>query len=161
MKERKLLPDAAAAEGASAVPPAPPATNVVTRDRGCRGWLQAGRGALAGGTHRAAGERVMARMQSAGEFGHTGCRVYRGVPVLDRTGLTGAYDFVLDYVTDTEALAMDGGAAIPEAQAGKEPPRQGTTPGAPPSLVRCIEQQLGLKFESRKGPLDRLRRPIT
>jgi uncharacterized protein (TIGR03435 family) len=63
--------------------------------------------------------------------------------VLDRTGLTGNYDFDLTWTPD-QLLPGRG-----------EPP-----PGAPridpngPSLFTAMQEQLGLKLESTKGPVD-------
>jgi uncharacterized protein (TIGR03435 family) len=57
--------------------------------------------------------------------------------VVDGTGLTGLYDFTLEY-----SMELEAGTA--------------NEPSAPsyPSLAVAIEEQLGLKFDSRKGPID-------
>jgi uncharacterized protein (TIGR03435 family) len=62
-------------------------------------------------------------------------------PVIDRTGLTGAFDFELVY-----APALGAGAADRSTLASVEPP--------PPSLLIALEEQLGLKLESDRGPVD-------
>ena len=54
-------------------------------------------------------------------------------PVVDRTGLTGTYDFTIQFNADN-----------------------GSEPDAYPSLFSAIQEQLGLKLESVKGPLDTL-----
>ena len=54
-------------------------------------------------------------------------------PVIDQTGLTGRYDFKLRYTYD-EAHATD--------------------PDAPPGLFTAIQEQLGLKLEPVKAPVD-------
>jgi bla regulator protein BlaR1 len=67
-------------------------------------------------------------------------------PVLDKTGLTGKFDIVLEFAPD-DVVAEASGASS-------------DTPG----LVTAIEQQLGLKLVSAKGPrdfmvIDRLEKP--
>jgi uncharacterized protein (TIGR03435 family) len=61
--------------------------------------------------------------------------------VVDRTGLSGVFDFTLEWSPlDTPAIepSVNGGA--------------GATDG--PSLVTALQEQLGLKLESTKGPVD-------
>ena len=63
-------------------------------------------------------------------------------PVVDRTGLTGAYDFTLRWTPETLAnLPRD-----PSVTPG--PMNDGT------SLLAALEEQLGLKLESQRGPLE-------
>jgi uncharacterized protein (TIGR03435 family) len=65
-------------------------------------------------------------------------------PVLDKTGLTGVYDFTLEWMPDTNASAP-----APDAQSAV------TLPGAPAaSLFTALQQQLGLKLESGKSPIE-------
>ncbi len=61
--------------------------------------------------------------------------------VVDQTGLTGTYNFTLNYMP--ERLG-------PGVLEGREP---GPDPNAP-SLTTALQEQLGLKFESRKGPVN-------
>jgi uncharacterized protein (TIGR03435 family) len=63
--------------------------------------------------------------------------------VLDQTGLKGTYDFTLDYMP--EHLG-------PGVVEGREP---GPNPNAP-ALDAALEQQLGLRLEVRKGPVEML-----
>jgi uncharacterized protein (TIGR03435 family) len=56
-----------------------------------------------------------------------------GRPVVDKTGLTGKYDFTLDF--------------MPTAKAGAEEMGR-------PSIFTAIEEQLGLKLEPTKEPMD-------
>jgi uncharacterized protein (TIGR03435 family) len=70
-----------------------------------------------------------------------------GVTVVDRTGLTGKYDFTLKYTPDMSQSPVAGGAG-----AGPGAPLQRDSSG--PSLFTAIEEQLGLKLESQKGPVD-------
>jgi uncharacterized protein (TIGR03435 family) len=54
-------------------------------------------------------------------------RMGLGRPVLDKTGLEGVFDFTLDW-----------------------------TPDAPPSIFTALEDQLGLKLEPQKAPIEML-----
>jgi uncharacterized protein (TIGR03435 family) len=72
-----------------------------------------------------------------------------GRPVLDMTGLTGKYDFTLQWTPDERRPRLDKQAEG----------RQGTdsTPSAGPSelsIFTAIQEQLGLKLESKKGPVE-------
>jgi uncharacterized protein (TIGR03435 family) len=82
-----------------------------------------------------------------------------GSPVIDKTGLTGEYDYTLEF--SSEGLA--GGGVPP----GLPPPPPSPGAGGPlapnsagdqdaPSLLTAVQEQLGLKLESKKGPLDLL-----
>jgi bla regulator protein blaR1 len=68
-----------------------------------------------------------------------------GRTVLDRTGLTGKYDFTLDWEPDDPA-PMPGNAQ--GGQPGAPPPDSGK-----PSLFTAVQEQLGLKLESQKVPV--------
>jgi uncharacterized protein (TIGR03435 family) len=82
------------------------------------------------------------------------------LPVVDMTGLTGKYDFTLYFAP--EGLA---GMRLPGGLPPPPPPGEGG-PGSPmasapdgqsnPSLFAAIQEQLGLKLEQRKGPVDLL-----
>ncbi len=54
-------------------------------------------------------------------------------PIVDETGLTGRYDFVLKWTPD-ESNTND--------------------PNAPPGIFTAVQEQLGLKLEPTKGPTD-------
>ena len=58
-------------------------------------------------------------------------------PVLDRTGLTGTYDFTLEWTPDTH------NSATPDAD---------TSSGS--TFLEALKEQLGLKLEAQKGPID-------
>lgn len=65
-------------------------------------------------------------------------------PVLDKTGLTGSYDFTLDWMPDT----------IPTLSPS-DPSSAVTLPSAPSaSLFSVLQQQLGLKLEPGKSPIE-------
>jgi len=85
--------------------------------------------------------RQMARMQEMSDI----ARYFEGRagrPVIDKTGLTGRYDYVLEFVRDTPLPAgrgMSSGAAD-------------ATPAAP--FMTAIVEQLGLKLEPSKAAVD-------
>jgi uncharacterized protein (TIGR03435 family) len=56
--------------------------------------------------------------------------------VVDKTGLTGKYDFTLKWASDSGAEA--------------DPP----TPDAGPALFTALQEELGLRLESKKTPVD-------
>ncbi len=67
-----------------------------------------------------------------------------GRSVQDQTGLKGVFDFKLEWEPDTEAQSTGvDGAPAPSTDA-----RTG------PSIFTAIEEQLGLKLEPRKGPVE-------
>jgi uncharacterized protein (TIGR03435 family) len=68
----------------------------------------------------------------------TGLHPPGGRPVVDKTGLTGLYDFTLEY-------------SYPLSNASPDNPSQ---PSALPDLFTAIQQQLGLQLVSRKLPFD-------
>lgn len=82
-----------------------------------------------------------------------------GRPVLDRTGLTGRYDIKLQWTPDPgQSLTPLGGAPPPGVQAPPPPDPNG------PSIFAAIQEQLGLRLESQKGPvemivIDRVEKP--
>jgi uncharacterized protein (TIGR03435 family) len=65
--------------------------------------------------------------------------------VLDKTELTGNYDFELTYAP--EALGSVGGPPLLNG---------GTVPVDPnaPNLFTALQEQLGLKLDSQRGPVD-------
>ncbi|HET9402513.1 MAG TPA: TIGR03435 family protein [Candidatus Acidoferrales bacterium] len=64
--------------------------------------------------------------------------------VIDKTGLTGRYDFDLNWTSDDHvALAPSGGDAS-----------LAVSDASGPSLVTAIQEQLGLKLETGKGPVE-------
>jgi uncharacterized protein (TIGR03435 family) len=78
--------------------------------------------------------------------------VVLGRTVLDRTGLNGRYDFKMEWTPDAApSAAGEPNAAIPADPEG-------------PSIFSALQEQLGLKLEGGKGPveiivIDRLERP--
>ena len=66
-------------------------------------------------------------------------------PVLDRTELKGSYDFKLEWTPDPEGY---GKLAEEKAEGTAAPDPSG------PSIFTALQEQLGLKLESRKGPVE-------
>jgi uncharacterized protein (TIGR03435 family) len=71
-----------------------------------------------------------------------------GKPVIDRTGLTGRYDFTLTWTPAPGIGGPSGPPVDPEA----------------PSIFTAVQEQLGLKLEAGRGPveivvIDRLEKP--
>lgn len=94
--------------------------------------------------------RLPARYATMSEFASVLQRAALESPVVDRTGLTGRYDFDLEFTPDETVF---GGVL------GK-----GTDDSTKPGLFAAIQQQLGLKLEATKGPIqaiviDRVERP--
>lgn len=83
---------------------------------------------------------------------------FLGRTVVDKTGLAGSYDVKLEWVPDENQVAMFQAMGVPEGFGAPPSDWQG------PSLVTALEEQLGLKLDSRKGPvemftIERLERP--
>lgn len=85
----------------------------------------------------------------------TSLSMFAGRIVLDKTGLTGNYDFTLAWTPDQ----MPGGGQRPPG--APEPPP--IDPNGP-SLFTAVQEQLGLKLDSQRGSvavlvIDRAERP--
>jgi uncharacterized protein (TIGR03435 family) len=65
-------------------------------------------------------------------------------PVVNQTGLTGRYDFLLRFTPDAGQVANFGGLS----------PGNANDPEAPPDIFSAFQQQLGLKLESTKAFVD-------
>ncbi len=65
-----------------------------------------------------------------------------GTPVVDATGLKGAFDFVLQWAPD-ETLRLPA-----------EPVEGGNAGSGGPSIFTALEEQLGLKLTGGKGPVE-------
>jgi uncharacterized protein (TIGR03435 family) len=65
-------------------------------------------------------------------------------PVVDQSGLAEKYDFTLTFTLDPAQAVRLGGAPLPAAD----------NPDAAPDVFAAFEQQLGLKLESTKAPVD-------
>lgn len=101
------------------------------------GGLQIGPGTGTGGADKA--RAFSFSMKSFGDW--LTIKIHR--PVLDKTGLTGAYDFTLEWMPDAPQ------ASSPDAANGI------TLPGVPgASLFTALQEQLGLKLEPGKSPIE-------
>lgn len=67
-------------------------------------------------------------------------------PVLDKTGLTGLYDYSIDYLVDQPMLP-----ALPPGD-GPTPAVNASDPG--PDIAAAVEQQLGLRLVPAKAIID-------
>jgi len=70
-----------------------------------------------------------------------------GRPIFDKTGLTGNYDLELHWTPDDAPPPMAGGA-----QGGSPGSEAASDPG--PSLFTALQEQLGLRLDPQKGPVD-------
>jgi uncharacterized protein (TIGR03435 family) len=74
-------------------------------------------------------------------------------PVIDKTGFTSLFDLELDFATDLIAAPLNSDGTP-----------QASDPAGLPSIFVALKQQLGLKLERSKAPvevivIDRLERP--
>ncbi|HEY2380420.1 MAG TPA: TIGR03435 family protein [Terriglobia bacterium] len=74
-----------------------------------------------------------------------------GRRAIDKTGLPGLYDFHLQWTPDVFSTPLP---FEPRGNAAPPPPPPGDPAG--PSLITAIEEQLGLKLQSTKGPVEML-----
>ncbi len=88
----------------------------------------------------AKGATLAARDASMGEFTWVMQRSALDRPVVDQTGLLGRYDFDLEWAPDETQFD------------GNVPPRNSDEP----DLFAAMQQQLGLRLEATKGPIDAL-----
>jgi bla regulator protein blaR1 len=73
-----------------------------------------------------------------------------GRDVVDKTGLQGRYDFTLHWTPETPASLPGGPADGGPGPAAAPPDSSG------PSIFTAIQEQLGLKLDSQKGPVKTL-----
>lgn len=67
----------------------------------------------------------------------------QGRPLIDRTGLTGTFDFTLEWTPDRQGAQPPGADAAPD-------------PSTALSFEEALREQLGIRLESRKGPVEML-----
>ncbi len=85
-----------------------------------------------------------------------------GRPVIDATGLTGKYDFELRFAPAGNGVdfmgrgLMRGPAPPPPGAGGPIAPDASAPDDSAPSIFTAVQDQLGLKLESKKGPVDTL-----
>jgi uncharacterized protein (TIGR03435 family) len=78
-----------------------------------------------------------------------------GRPVVDATELKAKYDFTLDFAPDGMNGPM-GGMMPPPPPQHDGGPVASAPDGAGPSIFTALQEQLGLKLEQKKGPVDLL-----
>jgi len=66
-------------------------------------------------------------------------------PVIEKTGLTGLFDIKLEWIPGAEAPP---GPFSPNPDAPPSPPVDG------PSIFTAIQEQLGLRLEGSRGPVE-------
>ena len=86
--------------------------------------------------------KLPARNATMGDFTAMLQRAVLDRPVVDKTGLTGRYDFDLEWAPDESQFGGDIPAAAADA------------PSAP--LFVAIQEQIGLRLEATKGPVEEL-----
>jgi uncharacterized protein (TIGR03435 family) len=88
---------------------------------------------------------LMARNATIVDFAQVMQAVVIDRPVVDQTGITGKYDFTLLWMpNETQFANMPAFTSVAPADNGN----------APPDLYKAMQQQLGLKMESTKAPVD-------
>lgn len=97
-------------------------------------------GAKSGGRSGMSSGRITAQRTTVSELAAM-LGVQLGRNVIDSTALTAAYDFTLQWTPDTGASAASTGSAP-------------TPSDAPPSIFTAVQEQLGLKLESTKAPVE-------
>lgn len=113
----------------------------------------------------------MMRMQKGGEMSLNGVQMnmenLAGIlsrqvnrPVLNKTGLKANYDFTLTWAQDIGEGPMMGMPTAPPGGPGSGPGSgAGPTPApdtSGPSIFTALQDQLGLKLKSEKGPVQAL-----
>ena len=95
-------------------------------------------------------DRIAARMEPLGVLWEY---LQRSVlrPIIDKTGLTGVYDFNLTYLPD--ATIQSSPLNIPALPAGQAAALEAVRDPAP-SLFDALDRQLGLKLEDKRGPVE-------
>jgi uncharacterized protein (TIGR03435 family) len=78
-------------------------------------------------------------------------------PVVDRTGLTGSFDFTIKWTPDPTNVLPPGTRVIPKGGSNVSAPAPNPTPETEaPGFIQALLEQLGLKLKSTKGPVETL-----
>jgi len=91
--------------------------------------------------HSVSGGFVLVRLKAQQEPISALARMLRlpdGQPMVDKTGLTGKYDFTLEFSSEVPSAASGGDAQLPVT----------------PNLFTALQQQLGLQLVDKKIPFD-------
>ena len=92
---------------------------------------------------KSAGTRINAQRLTMAELAEMLSR-RMGYPVRDMTGLTGAYRVALEWAAENKVQKPDKGKPAKDTAGGKDRP----------SIFTALQEQLGLKLESAKGPVE-------
>jgi bla regulator protein blaR1 len=76
-----------------------------------------------------------------------------GRPVVDKTGLAGVYDYTLKWTPEVGSASLTPFGLPPGALPGALPAPPPVDPDAP-NLFTAVQEQLGLKLEAGRGPVD-------
>jgi bla regulator protein BlaR1 len=71
-----------------------------------------------------------------------------GRQVIDKTGLTGTYDFTLEWMPESGQGGPESIGLPPDARIPSPAESNG------PSIFTAVQEQLGLRLEAQKGPVD-------
>jgi len=111
---------------------------------GGRGMVQMGRG------------KLTANKMTVGSFADLLSR-QMDRPVIDETGLKPAYDFELSWTPDERqrlAFIPGGGGPPPGAEDHPRPASSDAGQSSGPTIFVAVQEQLGLKMESKKSPVE-------
>jgi len=77
-------------------------------------------------------------------------------PIIDKTGLTGKYDFTMEFAVSEGGRQLMGLPPTPNGGPAETSATAASTEKSepPPAFSSALEEQLGLKLESKKGPLE-------
>lgn len=89
--------------------------------------------------------RLVVRNQTMADFATWMQAAVMDRPVVDQTGLTGRYDFELNWTPDDSQF-------VQFRSTGLEVPKESDEANAPPNLYTAIQQQLGLKIQATRAP---------
>jgi uncharacterized protein (TIGR03435 family) len=79
-----------------------------------------------------------------------------GGTVVDKTGLTGKYDYTLTFTPEMGRGPMVGMPPPPPPSGGSSSggDTAASTPAAAPSIFTAVREQLGLRLQAKKEPVD-------
>lgn len=127
-----LRPGRGAGPGGPPPPPQAPPTGTVALGRGGPAGMMGCGTRIGPGTINATGATIAGIIAPLSQM--------TGRVVVDKTGLTGRHDIELTWT--------------PEQGTGAGPDAPSLAPGAAASLFTAIQEQLGLKLESQRGPVE-------
>jgi len=77
-------------------------------------------------------------------------------PVRDMTGLSGTYDIILDFAVEPAVLQAKMAGMGMGPPPGMAPPESAPQDPGAGTIFSALTEQLGLRLEARKGPVDLL-----